>query len=369
MTDLERHILRLLLDNDCVIVPGFGGFMAHHIPAKYNEEKNLFSPPMRIVGFNQQLNMNDSLLAHEYVETYDISYPEALKRIAIDVEALKNEIDSCGTYYIVGIGHIVSHDNNAYDFIPDESGITTPSLYGLLPLDLKQLAAGKEAQETKPVGNAMKTGFSISREKQAEIQHNEKSGVSDCENTSDSNDAIAVHIPIRYIKHLAAACVILFILLSIPSKLGNAIKGDYSQSSIDTSILYQIMPKDLTSGKPKDLTGGEKMNASSANHANTPDDGKKEVAAASKSKKISTPKEAERFFTIVLASRVTRSNAESYVEQLHKRGYADAYAYTRNGNTKVIYKKFKNREDARKASHKLSDASEFADCWITEVKE
>lgn len=33
MRDLEKHIARLLLDNDCVIVPGFGGFMAHSIPA------------------------------------------------------------------------------------------------------------------------------------------------------------------------------------------------------------------------------------------------------------------------------------------------------------------------------------------------
>ena len=28
--ELERHIEILLLDNDCVIVPGLGGFMAHH---------------------------------------------------------------------------------------------------------------------------------------------------------------------------------------------------------------------------------------------------------------------------------------------------------------------------------------------------
>ena len=62
MRDLEKHIARLLLDNDCVIVPGFGGFMAHSIPAKYDEDTCLFTPPIRIVGFNPQLTMNDSLL-------------------------------------------------------------------------------------------------------------------------------------------------------------------------------------------------------------------------------------------------------------------------------------------------------------------
>jgi hypothetical protein len=45
MTELERHIAKLLLDNDCVIVPGFGGFMAHHIAASYDEKNHIFPPP------------------------------------------------------------------------------------------------------------------------------------------------------------------------------------------------------------------------------------------------------------------------------------------------------------------------------------
>ncbi|MQO83477.1 SPOR domain-containing protein, partial [Prevotella copri] len=36
MNRLERHIEILLLSNDCVIVPGFGGFMAHHVDARYD---------------------------------------------------------------------------------------------------------------------------------------------------------------------------------------------------------------------------------------------------------------------------------------------------------------------------------------------
>ena len=36
--ELDRHIEILLLGNDCVIVPGLGGFMAHHADARYDEE-------------------------------------------------------------------------------------------------------------------------------------------------------------------------------------------------------------------------------------------------------------------------------------------------------------------------------------------
>ncbi len=77
--ELERHIEILLLSNDCVIVPGFGGFMAHHVDARYDGRDNMFLPPLRTIGFNPQLTMND-LAGILYVRT--ISYPEAFASVA-----------------------------------------------------------------------------------------------------------------------------------------------------------------------------------------------------------------------------------------------------------------------------------------------
>ena len=59
MIELAQHIEALLLENDCVIVPNFGGFVAHYAPATYVKEENLFLPPTRIIGFNSQLKLND----------------------------------------------------------------------------------------------------------------------------------------------------------------------------------------------------------------------------------------------------------------------------------------------------------------------
>ena len=139
MRDLEKHIARLLLDNDCVIVPGFGGFMAHSIPAKYDEDTCLFTPPIRIVGFNPQLTMNDSLLAQEYVNTYDISFPEALKQIATDVESLKRRIDEERIYELLGIGKFIINDDSSLKFVPEETGVITPALYGLDAITVKPM--------------------------------------------------------------------------------------------------------------------------------------------------------------------------------------------------------------------------------------
>ena len=106
MIELERHITKLLLTNDCVIVPDFGGFMTHHIDSIYDHDAKTFYPPLRTLGFNPQLKINDSLLVQSYVEVYDISYPEALTRIENDVTRLKGILAKNGEYELYGLGVI-----------------------------------------------------------------------------------------------------------------------------------------------------------------------------------------------------------------------------------------------------------------------
>lgn len=51
MIELAQHIEALLLENDCVIVPGLGGFVAHYAPATRVEEENIFLPlPVSLVS-------------------------------------------------------------------------------------------------------------------------------------------------------------------------------------------------------------------------------------------------------------------------------------------------------------------------------
>ena len=104
MKEIERHIESLLLHNDCVIVPDLGGFVAHHVDARYSEEECLFLPPTRMLGFNPQLTMNDSLLVQSYADTYDLSYPEALGRVEQEVAALRSALDEEGHCDLEGLG-------------------------------------------------------------------------------------------------------------------------------------------------------------------------------------------------------------------------------------------------------------------------
>ena len=132
------------MDNDCVIVPGFGGFMAHNLAATFNEKENVFFPPSRTIGFNQSLTMNDSLLAQSYVNCYEISYPEALRKIEQEVDALKREIEEEGSHTICGLGKIVMLEDGNYDFIPEASGLVSPYLYGFESFEIQKLKVEEE---------------------------------------------------------------------------------------------------------------------------------------------------------------------------------------------------------------------------------
>ena len=155
MIELDRHIEILLLSNDCVIVPDLGGFMTHHVNARYDNGDGMFLPPLRTLGFNPQLKMNDSLLAQSYVEAYDISYPEAVRRIEAEVSELKQHLETEGYYELNDIGVLAVNEEGHYEFSPCEAGILTPDLYGLSTFEMPRLSdkkakAAKKDAKPKP---------------------------------------------------------------------------------------------------------------------------------------------------------------------------------------------------------------------------
>ena len=162
MIELDRHIEILLLNNDCVIVPGLGGFMTHHVEARYDADDQMFLPPLRTLGFNPQLTMNDSLLVQSYIEAYDISYPEALRRIESEVEELKQHIDAAGCYELNDIGVLSMNEEGKYLFTPCEAGILTPALYGLSSFEMKPIVtAAVPVVEEKPEAETEETTATI----------------------------------------------------------------------------------------------------------------------------------------------------------------------------------------------------------------
>lgn len=144
MIELSRHIESLMLKHDCVIVPGLGGFITQYVPARRVEGEQLFLPPCRTVGFNQQLTLNDGLLVQSYMQAYDTNYPETIKLINDAVKQLKQELQENGEYELSGIGRLTLGIGGKYNFTPCEAGVLSPELYGLDTVSIPNVAQAEK---------------------------------------------------------------------------------------------------------------------------------------------------------------------------------------------------------------------------------
>ncbi len=142
MIELAQHIEALLLENDCVIVPNFGGFVAHYAPATYVKKKKIFFlPPTRIIGFNSQLKLNDGVLVQSYMSAHDTSFADATRMVEKEVNAFVEILHEEGKADLENVGEIRYNIYGNYEFTPYDHKITTPSLYGLDSFEMRELSA------------------------------------------------------------------------------------------------------------------------------------------------------------------------------------------------------------------------------------
>lgn len=333
MIELDRHIEILLLSNDCVIVPGFGGFMTHHVEARHDDTDNMFLPPLRTLGFNPQLTLNDSLLAQSYIETYDISYPEALRRIQSEVEELRQILDNEGSYELSDIGTLFVNEYGRYEFQPCEAGILTPELYGLYAFEMKPLAEQHKAEVV-----------SIQNEKPVEDEKPKEK---------------AIIIPLSTVRKAVAACVAVLALMLFPSPTSDNNTNTLAGTASQTSVLRDVMPKNVVNGQPNSIVSNDEINIVSAQKAII-----KQVEALQSANETTQ----QGGFTIVMMSHISKKNAEQYLEMLGEKGFNEGRILEEEGQAlKIVYGQYATNDDAVAALLALKKNKDFAYGWILEL--
>ena len=356
VNELERHIEILLLSNDCVIVPGFGGFMAHHVDARYDGRDNSFLPPMRTIGFNPQLTMNDSLLALSYVEAYDISYPDALNRIADEVTEIKQTLENTGKFELNGIGTILLNEDGNYTFEPCEAGILTPELYGLDSFDMSPIAQVTSTESKQDIPDASAEAASDVMPMAADTN---SVFASDEDENEEIGTAEFISIKKSWIRNIAAACIAVIAFFTLSTPLGTP---KVQKSQVDTGLLTRVMPKELTN-TPHELV----LTSNGQNNEKRMETQATADSKMSQDMEVSSSNSA--YYSIVLASRITKRNAATYVEYLQNKGFKEAKVFITDNNVKVIYGTYATENEAYSALNRLHSYEAFNDGWITKVKE
>lgn len=118
--DLAPFIKNLLYRYDCVILPGFGGFITSYQSAHFHPVTHTFFPPSKKMGFNSQLTLNDGLLATEISFHFKISQEAAQEKVAKYIEELRHAINSGSTFDLPEIGRFKLNEEGNIRFIPAE---------------------------------------------------------------------------------------------------------------------------------------------------------------------------------------------------------------------------------------------------------
>ena len=333
MMNLERHIEILLLDNDCVIVPDLGAFIAHHLSARYVEAENIFFPPHRTLGFNPQLRVNDSLLAQSYIEAYDISYPEAMRRIAAEVQELKLQLTHDGEYLLNNLGVLRINEQGQYHFTPCEAGILTPELYALNSLEMDKLGQSSEVVDDESVAET--------------VPLNRQEG--------------GIFIKYSTIRSVAAACIAVLAILLYPSQFKSDSQQTVANTHFNTALLQRVMPKDITVGHP-DLTQSRIDEPQATTE-------QAEIVVETEEAEVEKPSvPASSGYVIVLASQVGQKNAEYFVDQMQKKGFDTTRMLSTGTTLRVVYGTYPSEAEAYEALKPLRGQSpEFAEAWVLKL--
>lgn len=381
MKELAKHIEILLMENDCVIVPGLGGFIAHNKPAEFRESANIFCPPLRTIGFNPQLTINDGLLVQAYMQAYDTDFPDASRKIENTVSSIKEilykngqaELDNIGTLYYTMAGN--------YGFEPCYNSFFSPNLYGLGNFSISPLS--ELVSKIQPVAEPRVTIETTPSVKTNEERREKQS-----------------HIIKRMTEHAIgiAAAIILFFIMSVPVENTYLDNASYASLGAETMLdairnkSLAITPngKDINKEFSKDETHQANISQRKNNvntlrpvsvksvkvekplqkadiKAETKEN--KNVIAENKPVTESKPAESvkqqqEKGLFIIVSSLQTMADAEKELTKFHNQGYDEARILTSDNRFRIALYQFTDKSKAYSKINELRKEEQFKNAWL-----
>jgi len=129
--DISAFIRELLFGHDCVIVPGFGGFIGNYSPARIDKINGTFYPPIKQISFNRNLNHNDGLLVGTISASSKINYGDARFLVEEFVADLRKRLEKGEKVVFENIGSFSNNQEGSLQFEPDRNANYHLDSYGL----------------------------------------------------------------------------------------------------------------------------------------------------------------------------------------------------------------------------------------------
>ena len=148
---LAKMVKNLILDNERVVLPGLGCFVAELVPSTFSDKGYTINPPYRRLYFRSKPDEGNELIAF-YAKSNNI--PEALADNVIRdfLSEMKEVLFMKKTVVFPGLGRLRATKENDIFFVADEDLDIYPAGFGLEPVSLKTHQETPE-QVAKAVGS------------------------------------------------------------------------------------------------------------------------------------------------------------------------------------------------------------------------
>jgi nucleoid DNA-binding protein len=324
-------IQKLLFLEDCLIIPGLGGFVSRYRPAVIDRSTGTFMPPAKEVAFNDELLQNDGQLVSFISEKGGIPMNMARLQVELFVEETKVMLTRNQTVSLGEIGHFIRNSNGRISFQIDPGANLYPDSYGLAPFQLRQVVREESAGIAEiPVTELKRTPVNLNLRR------------------------IAIAMPL----------LIVFSLLPYHSRVTDSLTSSPASMLPEPSLFHLNYPdiklRDTT--KMVEFPIREEVTSDTVTSDTVTSDGKGEVKKEEPKPEISP---VIGKFQVIAGCFKIRANADRLHKQLVEKGYPAAIAPSRNGLLfKVSVESYASREEALNGLSRLKHAEPGLDLWV-----
>ena len=118
---IEHYISNLLYIHDCVIIPGFGGFVGNKKSAYIHPVSGIIYPPSKALLFNKNLIQNDGLLTTHIAKEEELDLSEITNLIEGFVQGIQKELKNRSAFKLQKVGTFTRGNEGNISFTQDKN--------------------------------------------------------------------------------------------------------------------------------------------------------------------------------------------------------------------------------------------------------
>ena len=148
--DLAPYIRELVLLNECVILPGFGGFETTYSAARYDNFKRQMLPPTKEVQFRQDYTTGGEVLVSHLCERLHINEEQAKVLVEEYIKDVQGSLEQTNEAIITGVGLFTKGLGGMLSFSAFEEENYLADSFGLDALPFEQVAGEEQNNPVLP---------------------------------------------------------------------------------------------------------------------------------------------------------------------------------------------------------------------------